>query len=293
MTMSKTRKIDLTSDYSGLTLRVKHAGCGVVRVILNRPEVRNAFNAEMIGELNDVLAELAATREAEKMRILLLEGEGSTFCAGADLAYMQEQARGNEAQSLSDARVLGTLFFRLASFPTTVISAVRGAAVGGGFGLVCCSDVVLADSKAVFATSEVRLGIVPGVISPYIVRKIGCGRAASPMLSGMRMTARSAFEMGLVNQVVDSSTDEGAFTEALLGIINEHLAAAPNAVRRTKELLRRLHPLPDPGIFEFTAQAIAVARCSEEGQHGLGKFFEKKQPNWTVTLDSSEFGVEK
>jgi enoyl-CoA hydratase/carnithine racemase len=113
------------------------------------------------------------------------------------------------------------------------------------------------------------------------------------MLSGMRMSARSAFEMGLVNQVVDSSTDERAFTEALLGIINEHLAAAPNAARRTKELLRRIHPLPDPGLFEFTAQAIAVARCSEEGQHGLGKFFEKKQPNWTVTLDSSEFGVEK
>ncbi|MBM3381872.1 MAG: hypothetical protein FJY29_05465 [Betaproteobacteria bacterium] len=285
--MSQTRKLDLSSDYQGSTLQVVHAGSGVVRLVLNRPDVRNAFNADMITELNDVLAELAATRDAEKMRVLLIEGEGSTFCAGADLNYMQEQARGNEAQSLRDARILGTLFFRLASFPTTVVSAVRGAAIGGGFGLVCCSDVVVADSKAVFATSEVRLGIVPGVISPYIVRKLGTGRAAPVMLSGMRLNAEQAFHLGLVQHVVDAASGETGFKEALAATVSEHLLAAPNAVRRTKDLLRKISPLPDPGLFEHTAQAIAVARCSEEGQHGLAKFFDKKQPQWCASMDAT------
>jgi methylglutaconyl-CoA hydratase len=288
--MSQTRKLDLASDHQGNTLRVEHAGSGVVRLVLNRPDVRNAFNAEMISELNDVLAELAATRDAEKMRLLMIEGEGSCFCAGADLNYMQEQARGNEAQSLRDARLLGTLFFRLASFPTTVISAVRGAAIGGGFGLVCCSDVVIAESKAVFATSEVRLGIVPGVISPYIVRKLGVGRAAPVVLSGMRLNAQQAYELGLVQQVVDSAAGEAGFKEAVIKTINEHLLAAPNAVRRTKDLLRKISPLPDPGLFEYTAQAIAVARCSDEGQHGLSKFFEKQQPQWCGSLDATRLG---
>ncbi|MEN9529379.1 MAG: hypothetical protein RI932_1252 [Pseudomonadota bacterium] len=288
--MGQKRKLDLGSNYQGSTLRVIHAGSGVVRLVLNRPDVRNAFNAEMISELNDVLAELAATRDAEKMRVLLIEGEGNTLCAGADLSYMQEQARGSEAQSLRDARVLGTLFFRLASFPTTVISAVRGAAIGGGFGLVCCSDVVVAESKAVFATSEVRLGIVPGVISPYIVRKLGAGRAAPFMLSGTRLNAHQAYDLGLVQHVVDSAAGESAFRETLAKTISEHLQAAPNAVRRTKELLRKISPLPDPGLFEYTAQAIAVARCSEEGQHGLSKFFEKQQPQWCGTMDATQLG---
>lgn len=286
--MTTRKKLDLKSDYSGETLLLAHLGGGVVQLTLNRPEVRNAFNAAMISELNDVLAELAAEQDASKMRILLLRGEGTTFCAGADLNYMQEQSRRNEAQSLQDARVLATLFYRLASFPTTVISAVRGAAIGGGFGLVCCSDVVVAEAKSVFATSEVRLGIVPGVISPYIVRKTGVGRASAPMLSGARLSAQQAADIGLVNAVVDSSSNSKIFDQTVTAVLNEHLAAAPNAVRRTKELLRRINPLPDPGLFEFTAQAIALARCSVEGQHGLDCFFDKKPANWLHTIESNQ-----
>lgn len=287
--MTTKKKLDLTNDHTGETVCVRHLGGGVVNVILNRPEVRNAFNAKMISEMNEVFAELAAVRDAARMRVLLLSGEGSVFCAGADLNYMREQAKGNEAQSLQDARQLATLFYRLASFPTTVITAVRGAAIGGGFGLVCCSDVVVADAKAVFATSEVRLGIVPGVISPYIVRRVGLGRASAPMLSGERMTAQDACSVGLVNKVIDTASGLSAFNEVVLKLINEHLAAGPNAVRRTKELLRRISPLPDPGLFEFTAQAIAMARCTEEGQHGLECFFEKTSPSWLQTLDPSQF----
>lgn len=286
--MTNRKKLDLSKDYLGETVRVRHLGGGVVNVVLNRPDVRNAFNAQMISEMNDVFAELAAVRDPSDMRVLLLSGEGSVFCAGADLNYMREQAKSNEAQSLQDARLLATLFYRLANFPTAVVSAVRGAAIGGGFGLVCCSDVVLADSKAVFATSEVRLGIVPGVISPYIVRKVGLGRASAAMLSGARMTAGDASSLGLVNTVVDTSIEPNSFEHALTHTLNEHLAAAPNAVRRTKELLRRISPLPDPGLFEFTSQAIALARCSDEGQNGLGCFFDKKTAAWNHTIEPSQ-----
>lgn len=288
--MSAKKRLDLTTDHNGQTLLVRHARHGVVRVVLNRPSLRNAFNAEMISELNDVLAELAACPDENKMRVLLLEGAGTHFCAGADLAYMQEQSRAGEPQSLRDARVLGSLFFRLASFPTTVISAVRGAAIGGGFGLVCCSDVVISEATAVFATSEVRLGIVPGVISPYIVRKLGAGRSAPFMLSGERLSAEQAFALGLVNHMVSSGTEQ-AFAEKVATVVSEHLKAGPNAVRRTKELLRKIHPLPEPGLFEYTAAAIAAARCSSEGQHGLSGFFEKKSPSWAADLSVEQLGA--
>ncbi|MEY3903958.1 MAG: hypothetical protein RL189_3264 [Pseudomonadota bacterium] len=287
--MSRSERLDLSTDYNGKTLCVRHSGHGVVRLVLNRPAVRNAFNAEMITEINDVLSELAAVTEENKMRVLVIEGAGDHFCAGADLAYMREQSSAGEPQSLRDARVLGTLFFRLASFPTTVVSAVRGAAIGGGFGLVCCSDVVICQSSSQFATSEVRLGIVPGVISPYILRKLGAGRAASFMLSGERLSALQALNIGLVNHVVDSSETD-VFRQKLAAVVSEHLKAGANAARRTKELLRKIHPLPDPGLFEYTASAIAQARCSAEGKHGLQQFFEKKPPVWAADVSAAEFG---
>lgn len=288
--MSRSNVPDLSSNYDGQTVLVRHAGHGVVRVILNRPAVRNAFNAEMITELTDVIAELAATKDENKMRVLVLEGTGAHFCAGADLNYMQEQSKAGEAQSLRDARVLGTLFFRLASFPTTVVACVRGGAIGGGFGLVCCSDVVLCESTSVFATSEVRLGIVPGVISPYIVRKLGVGRAAPFMLSGERLSATYAAQLGLVQYVVEGQ-DPASLQKKLAEVVSEHLKSGPNAARRCKELLRKTHPLPDQGLFEFTAVSIATARCSSEAQHGLSKFFEKQSPSWIADISPDAFGA--
>jgi methylglutaconyl-CoA hydratase len=288
--MSRAHVPDLSTDYNGQTLLVRHAGHGVVRVILNRPDVRNAFNAEMIAELSDVIAELAAVRDEKQMRVLVLEGTGNHFCAGADLNYMRAQAEAGEPQSLRDARLLGTLFFRIASFPTTVVACVRGGAIGGGFGLVCCSDVVVCESSSVFATSEVRLGIVPGVISPYIVRKLGAGRAAPFMLSGERLTADHAQRLGLVTHVVEAK-DTQSFSKKVAEVVSEQLKAGPNAARRTKELLRRIHPLPDPSLFEFTATSIALARCSDEGRHGLSKFFDKQSPDWSAELSPEAFGV--
>jgi len=262
--------------FSGATVRVEALAHGVMRLVLDRPQVRNAFNAEMIRELSQALADLAAL-PGERLRLLLLEGEGNVFCAGADLAYMKEQAAAEPARNLENARELGRMFGRLGGFPAPVVSFVRGAAIGGGLGLAVCSDFVLAEPRAVFATSEVMLGLVPAVISPYIVRKLGLAHAAPLMLTGRRIQAREALASGLVQRLVEP---EEAPEEALAKVLREFLAAGPRAARATRELLRRIAPLPDPELFEFTAGAIAAARASSEGQAGLQAFFHKSAPPW-------------
>ena len=262
--------------FAGTTIRAEALARGVMRLVLDRPQVRNAFNAQMIREISQVLEELAAL-PGERLRLLLLEGEGNVFCAGADLAYMKEQASAEPGRNLENARELGRMFGRLGAFPAPVVSFVAGAAIGGGLGLAVCSDFVLADPKAVFATSEVQLGLVPAVISPYIVRKLGLAHAAPLMLTGRRILARDGLVSGLVQRLVEpSETGE----EALGRVLREFLAAGPRAARATRELLRRIAPLPDPDLFEFTTGAIAAARASEEGQAGLQAFFNKTAPPW-------------
>ena len=264
---------------SGATVRVEALAKGVMRLVLARPQVRNAFNAPMIQELSAALAELAEL-PGEKLRLLLLEGEGTVFCAGADLAYMKEQAEAGAEGNLENARELGRMFARLAGFPAPVVSFVRGAAIGGGLGLAVCSDFVLADPGAVFATSEVMLGLVPAVISPYIVRKLGLAHAAPLMLTGRRIQAREALASGLVQRLV--SVGESC-EDALSRVLREFLCAGPRAARATRELLLRIAPLPGPELFEHTAGAIAEARASSEGQSGLQAFFMKAAPPWEST----------
>jgi methylglutaconyl-CoA hydratase len=265
--------------FAGETLRVEALSHGVMRLTLNRPQVRNAFNALMIRELGQVLAELVAIRDPHAMRLLLLEGEGTVFCAGADLAYMKEQAGANPERNLENARELGRMFRALAGFPAPVASYVRGAAIGGGLGLAVCSDFVLADASAVFATSEVMLGLVPAVISPYVVRRLGLAQAAPLMLTGRRIPAAEALRCGLVQRLVEPlETAEDALTR----VIREFLAGGPRAARATRELLLRICPLPEPELFEATAAAIAAARVSAEGQAGLNAFFHKAPAPWSA-----------
>jgi len=271
--------------FSGETVRVEALATGVMRLVLNRPQVRNAFNARMIQELSEALAQLARLSDPEVLRLLLLEGEGTVFCAGADLAYMKEQASAEAGQNLENARELARLFVRLGEFPVPVVSYVRGAAIGGGLGLAVCSDFVLAEPTAHFATSEVTLGLVPAVISPYIVRKLGLAHAAPLMLTGRRILAREALASGLVQRLVSvGETGE----EALARVLQEFLCAGPRAARATRELLRRICPLPAPDLFEFTAQAIAAARASSEGQTGLQSFFRKAAPGWVHPVPLTE-----
>jgi len=262
--------------FAGATVRAEALAHGVMRLVLDRPQVRNAFNAQMIRELSQVLLDLAAL-PGDRLRLLLLEGEGDVFCAGADLAYMKEQAAAEPARNLENARELGLMFSRLGGFPAPVVSCVQGAAIGGGLGLAVCSDFVLADPKAVFATSEVMLGLVPAVISPYIVRKLGLAHAAPLMLTGRRILAREALVSGLVQRLVEPAEST---EEALAKVLREFLGAGPQAARATRELLRRIAPLPGPELFEVTARTIAAARASSEGQAGLQAFFNKTVPPW-------------
>ena len=261
----------------GRHVRLEALPHGVMRLVLARPEVRNAFDAAMIAEISGALGALIHAPQGAGLRVLLLQGEGETFCAGGDLAYMKAQAVATPQENLDDARALGRMFHRLASLPVPVLCHVQGAAVGGGLGLAACSDYVLADATAVFATSEVRLGLVPGLISPYVIRRLGVAHAAPLLLSGQRVEAAEALRIGLVQRVLAPSEVAG---EALAESLGQFLAAGPEAARRTKALLLGISPLPDPGIGEFTARAIAEARASAEGQEGMRAFFEKVAPRW-------------
>ena len=264
------------------TLRVESLSLGVKRIVLARPDVRNALDETMIDELRDVLDHLATIPDPEQMRLLLVAGEGKVFCAGADLGYMKRLAGKSLEESFEEAKGLASLFYKLADFPTPVIAVVQGAAIGGGLGLTVASDYVLAEDTAVLATSEVLLGIVPGVISPYIVRKIGLAAAAPLMLTGRRLSAREAAASGLVTRVVSAPELENALQEVVL----DFLAAGPEAQRRTKELLKRAQPLPGPELIDFTAEAIAKARCSPEGKKGLEAFFAKAPPAWAARVEA-------
>lgn len=267
---------------SASTLRVESLSLGVKRIVLARPEVRNAFDETMIGELGDVLDHLSGIPDPDQMRLLLLSGEGKVFCAGADLAYMKRLATKSDEESLEDAKSLARLFYKLADFPSPVIADVQGAAIGGGLGLAVCSDFVLAGEGAIFATSEVLLGIVPGVISPYIVRRIGLAKAAPLMLTGGRLSAAEAEAAGLVSRVVPDAVRE----QALQRVVLDFLAAGPEAQRRTKELLKKSAPLPEGEVIDFTAEAIAKARRSAEGRKGLEAFFAKSPPAWAARVEA-------
>lgn len=262
------------------TLRVEALSLGVKRIVFTRPHVRNAFDETMLQELGEVLDHLASLSEPDQMRLLLLAGEGKVFSAGADLAYMKRLAAKSEAESFEDAKELARLFYQLADFPTPVVAVVQGAAVGGGLGLAVCADFALADEGAVLATSEVLLGIVPGVISPYILRKLGLGGAAPFMLTGRRLSAEEAKGAGLVQRVVPLD----ALPDALEEVVLDFLAAGPEAARRTKALLKQSAPLPGPELIEFTARQIAEARCSPEGRKGLEAFFSKSPPAWAARV---------
>ncbi len=266
--------------YQGERIRVDQLAYGVVRLVLARPELRNAFDGVMVGELSRSLEALRAL-SAEQLRLLLLDGEGDVFCAGADLGYMRTLATASMSQNVEEARGLAQMFHRLASFPAPVLAAIQGAAIGGGLGLSACADIVVAEAQAAFATTEVRLGIVPGVISPYVLRKLGVSRGGELMLTGRRISGEEAQAMGLVHHLVSAPSN---FGKRVSEVILECLLAGPEAARRTKGLLLQAVPLPDEGLTEFTISAIAEARASAEGQAGLSAFLEKQPAPWRAGL---------
>lgn len=254
-------------------IKVSGSG-GLWRLTLARPEVRNAFHAELITEIT---AALSTLRHVVDLRVLILDAEGSTFCAGADFHWMGGLKNARHEENIADSQRLFDMFAELYDFPMPTIARVQGGAFGGGCGLVCCCDFVIMAEDAVLAFSEVKIGLVPATISPFVVRKIGEGRARGLFLSGAAISADEAVRVGLADQCVAV----GALNESV-----EHLAAGllkngPSAMRLTKEILHQVPGLSIHDAREFTALRIAEQRMSDEGQEGMAAFLEKRKPSWS------------
>ncbi len=245
----------------------------VATVTLARLEARNALNATLIEELTRCFEELA---EDESIRVVVLTGEGPSFCAGADIAYMRDTAGFSYEENLEDARRLADMFLAVDDLPKPVVAKVLGAAIGGGVGLVAAADVAVAEEGTRFAFSEVRLGIAPATIAPFVVRKIGYSRTRALFLTGERFDAERAREIMLVHEVVP----EGDIDAAVERVVAQLLQGGPAAQAAIKELLRQIEATEPMEALGIMTQLIAELRVGEEGQEGLGAFLEKREPFW-------------
>ena len=256
------------------TIKVQ-LGESMAWVNLDRLEVRNALNAELIRELTEVFDWL---NSRDDIRVIILKGNGKAFCAGADLAYMKDMASFSYNQNIADAQKLSKLFQTIYFCNKAVIVEVHGACIGGANGIIAAADIVIAEKETKFAFSEVRLGITPATISPFVVSKIGNTAAKELMLTGRRFTADEAKTFGLVNVVADES--EMLDTERIY--IDHFLHASPDAVAECKNLLRIVSGTDNPydPVFQQTSVLIANQRVSKAGQEGMKAFFEKRKPNW-------------
>lgn len=256
------------------TIRTEVDSRGVATVMLNRPEVHNAFNAELIAELSAALAGFASDAG---VRAVVIAGAGKSFSAGADLTWMRLTAGYSADENRADALLAAQLMRALDELPKPAIARVHGAALGGGVGLVACCDIAVATESAVFGLSEVRLGIVPAVISPYVVAAIGARNARRFFLTGERFPAEEARRVGLVHEVVagaDLDTAIGRYLDAIL-------ASGPVAVASAKRLISEVAGRPiDDAVSATIADRIAALRASEEGREGIAAFLEKRPPAW-------------
>ncbi len=254
------------------TIKVQ-LGESMAWVNLDRPEVRNALNAELIRELTEVFDWL---NSRDDIRVIIIKGNGKSFCAGADLAYMKDMAGFSYNQNIADAEKLSKLFQTIYFCDKAVIVDVHGACIGGANGIVAAADIVIAEKETKFAFTEVRLGLTPATISPFVVAKIGNTAAKELMLTGRRFTADEAKTFGLVNVVVD----EAEMIDTERQYIDYFLQASPDAIAECKNLIRMVTGTDDRynPVFMQTSVAIANQRISKAGQEGMKAFFEKRKP---------------
>ena len=247
---------------------------GVARIILTRAEVHNAFNEDLIAELTKVLQGL---EEDKRVRLVVLSAKGKSFSAGADLNWMQRAAGYSKKQNLADAQALAKLMQTLNEFAKPTIAAVQGPAYGGGVGLVACCDIAIAAVSASFCLSEVKLGLIPAVISPYVVDAIGSRAARRYFLTAERFDARQALDLGLVHAVVPLEDLQSA-TRA---VVDALLQGGPSAQGQAKRLIRDVAGRPvDTGLIAQTASRIAELRAGGEAKEGIAAFLEKRRPPW-------------
>jgi methylglutaconyl-CoA hydratase len=252
------------------TLRITEDG-PVTRVWMSRPERRNAFDEAMVRELGEVF-----TAVADSTLAVVLGGDGPVFCAGADVGWMRRSVRFSEPENLRDARGLADALTAIDHCPCPVIGRVQGAALGGGAGLVACCDIVVAADDARLGFTEVRLGLVPAVISPFVLAKLGPGATRRYLLTGEQLDARAALSLGLVHEVVDPKHLDASVDQVCASI----LRGGPRAVRETKQLIRQIQSCARPQALDRAVETIARVRVSDEGQEGLAAFLEKRSPGW-------------
>ena len=257
------------------TISVEHGP--VTTVTLNRPDVRNAFNEALIDELTA----WAKSVVPGETRVAILQGAGMAFCAGADVQWMAKMVGYSRDENFADAKRAAEMLNALDRVPVPLIGRVHGAALGGGSGLASVCDVVVAADDALFGFTEVVLGIIPAMISPYVVRKIGINNARELCLSGTRFDAARAKAVGLANEVVPAAELDAAVDRH----VQLFLKAAPSAVARAKALLRQVHGRLPEDVIDLTSAAIAEQRVSPEGQEGLRAFLEKRQPAWVASTE--------
>lgn len=267
----------MTSDFRFITLETD--SLGVARLTMNRPDVHNAFDDVMIGEIRTALQ---TVRENKAARVLILQANGKNFSAGADLQWMRSMAEKDYQENLEDAGQLGALMWELDHLPLPTIALIQGAAFGGAVGLVACCDMAFATARASFCLSEVKIGLIPAVISPYVVRALGLSAARRYMLTAERFNAETAEKYGLIHGFTEESDDAQRSLENLAApVLHALLQNGPAAVTACKQLIDHAsnHPL-DQNLVNETARRIAEIRVSPEGQEGLSAFLEKRAPLW-------------
>ena len=248
----------------------------VERLTLNRPDVRNAFNEHVIAELTAWAGDARAAAERHEIRAIVMAGAGKVFCAGADVAWMSKTVHYTEPENLRDAMAMSRMFAAIDELPVAVIGRIQGAALGGGAGLAAVCDIVVAEDAASFGFTETKLGILPAVISPFALAKIGPSAARELFLTGTRFSASRAKEIGLVHDVVAATELDAAVNR----YVQELLGAGPEAVAAAKALIPNVWGRPIADAMAITAAAIAARRISSEGQEGLRAFLEKRKPRW-------------
>ncbi|MDN3611554.1 enoyl-CoA hydratase-related protein [Vibrio ostreicida] len=247
---------------------------GVATLVIDRPNKHNAFNAEVIESLIGTIERLS---QDTQVRCLVLRGAGKHFSTGADLAWMQSMASKSERVNQADASRLAHLMHCLDHFPHPTLALVHGCAFGGALGLICCCDIVIAEPSARFCLSEVKLGLVPATIGPYVQRTIGARQARRYMLTAETFNGDTARDLGLIHHLVE----DGQATHTANDTIAQFLANSPAAMTRTKGMIHRCHAAEiDHNLRQYTSELIAEVRVSPQGQEGLEAFFNKRPPNW-------------
>lgn len=253
----------------------------VATLTLSRPEIHNAFDELLLAELTDSAGRLA---NHTGVKVVVLAGAGKSFCAGADLDWMRRMARFTEEENLADAMGLANCLKALADLPQPLVGRVHGPVIGGGMGLVAVCDIVVAVPGAVFGFSEVRLGLSPACIAPYVIRRLGESACRELFLTGDRFDAASAHGLGLVHRLADPEE----LDREVAALVKRLLANGSRAMASCKELLRLVPEMDLDQAGPYTARVIAGLRAGEEGREGVNSFLERRKPSWTIDSDCEE-----